>query len=54
MENLIFFRLSEFLLFQKHLVYLFAVFNIVFDTGLGGNTDRLNVVLYLCFIVFIF
>ena len=32
----------------------FAVFAIVSDTGLGGNTDRRDVVLYLCLMVVIF
>ena len=32
----------------------FAVFATVSDTGLGGNTDRHDDVLYLCFIIVIF
>ena len=39
---------------QTFILWLFAVSDIVFDKGLGGNTDSINVVLYLCFIVFIF
>ena len=50
-----FFEFLHFFWFHKNLVYNYSqYFDIVFDKGLGGNTDRINLVLYLCFIVFIF
>ena len=55
-ENLIF--LSDFFCFLEFWVQrfwaFFAVFATVSDTGLGGNTDRHDDVLYLCFIIVIF
>ena len=47
-------RLSEFFLVSNIFGTFFAVFPIVSDTGLGGNTERRDVLLYLCLMVVIF
>ena len=56
-ENYNFFEFMTFLLLLKvNVMVLFAVFDMYRPDGAGGggNTDSINLVLYSCFIVFIF
>ena len=52
--NYFFFDFLKFFFVSNIFGTFFAVFVIVSDTGLGGNTDRRVVVLYLCLMVVIF
>ena len=55
MGNKFFFEFLNFFCFSN--IYFIGFIRSIphcIDKGLGGNTDSINVVLYSCFIVFIF